>query len=82
MAASVREEEWMPVGTMTQSGWRAVEVNGGYWMLMHTRYDMLMRDLGWFESRDAAESKALELQRMLGTVRRTIVHGYDPSMLN
>lgn len=67
---------------ITQTGWRPVEVGGGYWMLLHTRYEMLMGDLGWFESRDAAESKALELQQMLGTARRTIEHGYDPSMLN
>lgn len=36
-----------------------IEVSGGYWMLAHMRYGVLLRDPGWFELRNAAESKAL-----------------------
>lgn len=67
---------------MTQNVWVPVEVGGGYWMLAHQRYQMLVDDLGWFASQEAAEAKARELHQLLGGVRRTITHGFDPVFLN
>lgn len=65
-----------------QSRMRAVEVGGGQWMLLHMRYGVLLRDLGWFASRAAAEAKARELAWVFGGARRTIVHGFDAAAWN
>jgi hypothetical protein len=78
-AAGTAESEQRTVG---RSGMTAVEVDGGYWMLMHARYGVLLRDLGWFDSRAAAEAKAQELERVFGTSRRTILHGFDAATFN
>ncbi len=65
-----------------QRGLVPVEVGGGYWMLAHAKYQVLVDDLGWFASREAAESKARELERVLGGVRRWVVFAQDAAAMN
>lgn len=67
---------------MARWGMQAVEVESGRWMLLRTREGVLLRDLGWFASRAAAEARARELERLLGGVRRTVAQGFDAAALN
>lgn len=60
----------------------AVEVERGLWMLLRVRDGVLLRDLGWFVSREAAEAHAHELLQLFGGVRRTVHMGLDAAALN
>ena len=62
--------------------WKAVEVGGGCWMLLHVRFGVLVDDLGWFDSREAAEARARELSLLIAGPRRTIRPGGDVAHLN
>jgi hypothetical protein len=74
---------WKGVSGMVRNPLIAVEVENGFWMLLHMDYGMLLRDFGWFPSRHAAEGKARELAQLLGSVRRAVIHGgYDAAPLN
>ncbi len=58
------------------------EVGNGLWMLMHTRYGVLLYDLGWFSSREAAQIKAQEIERTARPVRGRITQDVDRTALN
>jgi hypothetical protein len=74
---------WKGVRGMVRNPLIAVEVEGGFWMLLHMGYGMLLRDFGWFPSRHAAEGKALELAQLLGPAGSVVIHGgYDAALLN
>ena len=62
--------------------WKAVEVGGGCWMLLHVKFGVLVDDLGWFESREAAEARAHELSLVFAGARRAFEPAEDHAQLN
>jgi hypothetical protein len=62
--------------------WKAVEVGGGCWMLLHVKFGVLVDDLGWFDSREAAEARAHELSLLTVGPRRAFGPAADNAHLN
>ena len=75
---------WWWTGVSNIGDWdpRAVEVEGGRWMWLRARDGVLLRDLGWFATRAAAQARARQMERLLGEPRRWVVSRSDRAALN